>query len=422
EVTLVSLAGQDADGQRLRQSLVAAGVGIEHLALHPQRRTLALRRVMASSQLLVRFDEGTTAAVEDDDERALVRRLAATVPAADVVIVSDYGHGVLTPSVVAALTSMVDRSTQIIAVDSNHPAAFRNLDPTVVKPNWGEALRLLGTGELDGISERADGIAAHGHRLLELTGARIAAVTLDAEGAIIFERYRPPHRTYASSRRSHPCGAGDTFTAAFALALAAGGHTPAAAELASAAASIVVAKDRTASCSARELRDRLVGAHKLAPDVDHLVAHVGAYRRQGRRIVFTNGCFDLLHRGHITYLNRAKTLGDVLVVGVNDDASVRRLKGRSRPINPFEDRAEVLTALSCVDHIIGFAEDTPSDLIRAVRPDLYVKGGDHTAEALPEVPVVEEVGAAVRILPYMEDCSTTGMIERIRHRGSASAR
>lgn len=420
DVTLVSIAGRDPDGERLCERLGAAGVDIDHLRLHPRRRTLALCRVLASSQLLVRFDEGTSAALDGDDERAVIEQLRSTVPAADAVIVSDYGHGMLTPAVVQALATTVNRSAQVVAVDSKHPAAFRAVAPTLVKPNWGEALQLLGTGELDGTSERADGIGAHGHRILEVTGARIAAVTLDSEGAIVFERGRPPHRTYASSDQAEPCGAGDTFTVAFTLALAAGGHTPAAAELASAAADVVVVKDRTARCSEQELRAHLIGAHKLAADLDHLVADVERHRRQGRRIVFTNGCFDLLHRGHITYLNRAKTLGDVLVVGVNDDAGVRRLKGGSRPINPLEDRAQVLAALSCVDHIIGFAGDTPGDLIRAVRPDLYVKGGDHTAETLPEVPVVDEVGGAVRILPYMEDRSTTGIIERIRDHASAS--
>ncbi|MDQ3978701.1 MAG: D-glycero-beta-D-manno-heptose 1-phosphate adenylyltransferase [Actinomycetota bacterium] len=138
------------------------------------------------------------------------------------------------------------------------------------------------------------------------------------------------------------------------------------------------------------------------------------YRRQGRRILFTNGCFDILHRGHITYLNRAKTLGDVLVVALNDDDSVRSLKGENRPINPLEDRAQVLAALSCVDCIVPFSGDSPIDALRAVRPDLYVKGGDYTLETLPEAELVEELGGTVRILPFMEDRSTTGIIARIR--------
>jgi D-beta-D-heptose 7-phosphate kinase / D-beta-D-heptose 1-phosphate adenosyltransferase len=129
--------------------------------------------------------------------------------------------------------------------------------------------------------------------------------------------------------------------------------------------------------------------------------------------VFTNGCFDILHRGHVTYLSRAKALGDVLVVAVNTDASVRRLKGASRPINPLEDRLEVLAALSCVDHVVAFDADSPVELLRAARPDVYVKGGDYTRATLPEAPLVESLGGAVTILEYLEDRSTTGIIQRI---------
>jgi D-beta-D-heptose 7-phosphate kinase/D-beta-D-heptose 1-phosphate adenosyltransferase len=176
----------------------------------------------------------------------------------------------------------------------------------------------------------------------------------------------------------------------------------------------VVGKDRTATCTAPELRAQLMGREKYMPDPAALAERMDLYRKQGRRILFTNGCFDILHRGHITYLNRAKTLGDVLVVAVNDDGSVQRLKGPTRPINPLEDRAQVLAALSCVDHIVPFSGDSPTDALRAVRPDVYVKGGDYTYDSLPEAPLVEELGGEVRILPFMEDRSTTGMIDRIR--------
>ena len=137
-------------------------------------------------------------------------------------------------------------------------------------------------------------------------------------------------------------------------------------------------------------------------------------RAGGARIVFTNGCFDLLHRGHIDFLNRAKALGDVLVVALNSDASMRRLKGSDRPINRLEDRAQVLAALSCVDHLAAFDGDTAAEVLELVRPDVYVKGGDYTAEMLPEAPVVARLGAQVRILPYLEDRSTSAIIERIR--------
>jgi rfaE bifunctional protein nucleotidyltransferase chain/domain len=149
----------------------------------------------------------------------------------------------------------------------------------------------------------------------------------------------------------------------------------------------------------------------VSEDLKRIVA---THRAAGRRIVFTNGCFDVLHRGHVTYLEQAKALGDVLIVGLNDDAGVSRLKGPGRPVNMVADRAAVLAGLSCVDHVVPFAEDTPANLIELVRPDVYAKGGDYTAETLPEGPVVRSFGGEVAILDHVADQSTTATISRIR--------
>ena len=138
-----------------------------------------------------------------------------------------------------------------------------------------------------------------------------------------------------------------------------------------------------------------------------------SYRRTGHKIVFTNGCFDILHAGHVSYLNRAKALGNILIIGVNSDNSIRRIKGANRPINPLEDRIQVLGGLGCVDYLITFDEDTPIDLIRLVQPDVYVKGADYTKETLPEAPVVEQYGGIVELLPFVENRSTTRIIERV---------
>jgi D-beta-D-heptose 7-phosphate kinase/D-beta-D-heptose 1-phosphate adenosyltransferase len=421
KVSLVSVIGDDPDGARFRQSLLAAGVEDAHLVCAPWRQTLALHRLLAGGHLIGRFDCGTTEPIAAATDAKVIGELEAVIPGADAVIISDYGHGMLTDPVLDALDQLVRETGPLLMVDSKHPARFRRLHPTAVKPNWIETVELLGSGRFDGTEERAEGVASKGARLLELTDADIVAVTLDTDGAVVFERGRPPHRTYAQpARSSSTVGAGDTFMAALTLALAGGAPTPAAAELASAAAEVVVAKDRTAVCSAQELRRRFAIGGKLLSLAD-LVNCVELHRREGRRITFTNGCFDILHRGHITYLNRAKNLGDVLIVGMNDDDSVRRLKGQHRPINPLEDRAEVLAALSCVDHLVTFSGDSPTDILSLIRPDVYTKGGDYTKETLPEAPVVEALGGQVHILPFMEDRSTTGMLERITARSLCNA-
>jgi D-beta-D-heptose 7-phosphate kinase/D-beta-D-heptose 1-phosphate adenosyltransferase len=414
-VAFLSVTGDDAEGAQLRTVLAARGVSTEHLLARPGRRTLSKQRVMAGSQILLRLDQGSTEPIDAETENALIGRLADLFPRVAAVIVSDYRYGVLTPRVIRALADLQARWSRVLVADSRRLEVFREVGATAVKPNYDEAVQLLGARALEGCRERADGIAPHGDRILELSGAQIAAVTLDSEGALVFERGREPYRCYArATRQACVAGAGDTFVATLTLALAAGAPTASAAELASAAAAVVVGKERTAVCSAQELREYVCAEGKYVGDRARLAARVEFYKQQGRRVVFTNGCFDILHRGHITYLNRAKVLGDVLILGVNSDDSIRRLKGPERPINTLEDRVQVLAALSCVDHLIAFDEDTPCELIRALKPDVFVKGGDYTRERLPEAPLVEALGGVVHILPYLQDRSTTGLIQKIQ--------
>ncbi|MDB5350186.1 MAG: bifunctional heptose 7-phosphate kinase/heptose 1-phosphate adenyltransferase [Planctomycetota bacterium] len=411
----LSVLGNDAEGVRLRQLLEERGVDTDLLPVDPARKTLTKSRVVAAGQLLVRFDQGSTSAIDRETEQDVIDRLIDLFPRCDAVIVSDYGYGILTPSVIATLGELQRRSPRVFVADSKNLAAYREVGLTAIKPNYEEALTLIGERCGNHGESRAERIVGWGDCFLQATGARMAAVTIDTDGAVVLERGRPPYRTYARpTHHSRAAGAGDTFLATLAMALAAGAETPAAADLASAASAVVVATEGTSACSARDLRGQLNAEGKLAPDIDELARRIDVHRRGGRRIVFTNGCFDILHRGHITYLGQAKSLGDVLVVGVNSDASLRRLKGPSRPINSQDDRVQVLAALSCVDHLVIFGEDTPSALISALRPDVFVKGGDYTRERLPEAAIVEEFGGEVRILPFVTDRSTTAMIARIR--------
>jgi D-beta-D-heptose 7-phosphate kinase / D-beta-D-heptose 1-phosphate adenosyltransferase len=419
--TFVSVVGDDDDARRLRRGLRDANVD-SRLIARRERATLAKQRLVAGGQMLVRFDTGTTDPVDADTEDELMRAITELHPGADAVIVSDYGYGVLTERVVTVLGELQARSPKVLVVDARDLRRYRSIGATAVKPNYGEAVRLLGEREVTDPRARARQLGGEGERLLEITGARIVALTVDSDGAFVFERGRPPYRTYARPRsHSRAAGAGDTFVATVALGLAADLSAPSAAELASAAAAVVVGKDGTSSCSAAELEQFLsTSVGKRLESRDALAARVAFHRRQGRRIVFTNGCFDIIHRGHITYLNRAKALGDVLIVAVNSDASVRRLKGSERPINALDDRLEVLEAMSCIDNVVSFDEDTPDALIRVVQPDVFVKGGDYAVERLPEAALVEQFGGDVKILPYIEDRSTTGVIARVR--GSAVGR
>ena len=409
-VTLLGVVGDDREGARLVELLEAGGVRAGRLRRSPARRTLVKERVVAEGQILVRVDEGSTDPLGPEEEAALAGDLADAARRATVVVVSDYAGGVLTDGVVAALAA-APRPAGALVVDAKDPRRHRALRPTAVVPSYEEAVRAVGrSGDSAG---RAAWVAENAGRLLEATGAEAAVVTLDSDGAVAVWPGSGPHRTWAEPAPERSCsGAGDTFAAALALGLAAGAGVAAASEVASAAAAVVVARPATAPCTREELRARLTPASLVLSGPDELVACGQACRRQGLRIVFTNGCFDLIHPGHVALLRGARALGDRLVVAVNADASVRRLKGPERPLNALADRMEVLGALDCVDHVVPFEEDSPTRLIEALRPDVFVKGGDYTRESLPEAPLVERLGGTVRILPYVPDRSTSDLIAR----------
>jgi D-beta-D-heptose 7-phosphate kinase / D-beta-D-heptose 1-phosphate adenosyltransferase len=413
-VTFLSVVGADEEGSLLKRSLVEQGVDASFLIEHRDRRTLAKNRLVSDSQILIRFDHGTTGPVDLETETDLVDRLAAVLPECDVLIVSDYDTGLLAPRVLKGIQGLLSRFSRLTVVDARDLSRYRPMRPHAVKPNYREAISLLHLPALEQGEDRAGQLTAAGERLLELSGAELAAVTLDIDGALLLERETPPYRTYSRPVvNSRALGAGDTFTAALALALASGAAAHAAAELASSAAAVVIEKEGTAMCSTLELAEQLFAEDKYTSTLGDLTARVEFYRSQGRRIVFTNGCFDLIHVGHVAHLVQAKALGDVLIVGVNADESVRRLKGPGRPITTLNDRVEVLAALSCIDHIIPFEEDTPARVIEAIRPDAFVKGGDYRLDTIPEADLVRRLNGEVYVLPYIDGRSTSRIIQRV---------
>lgn len=413
-VSLVGATGDDDEGWRLLDGLISRGIDVTGmLRCRGDYGTLVKTRVMAGSQLLVRLDHGGPCA--DAGGIDLLRQVEVAYGNADACVISDYGYGVVTDAVIARLAELQSERRIPLFVDSKDVTRFAHLKPDAVKPNYEEVTRLLGTSASVLRTEAGEALQALGERVLALTGARVAAVTMDSEGALIFEEGCAPYRTYATPHPdSHATGAGDTFVSALALALAAGADAPTAGEVASAAAAVVVRKDGTCTCDVNELLETLAADEKIMPDLQHLVGLLDEKRRKGRRLVFTNGCFDILHRGHVAYLNAAKAQGDILVVGVNSDASVARLKGPERPINSLDDRLQVLGALSSIDYLVPFEEDTPSELITAIRPDVFVKGADYTRETLPEGDLVESLGGRIEFVSYVEDHSTTGIIARMR--------
>ena len=416
EVAFLGLVGRDEAGGLLRGALRERGVDDGWLVEDPEVGTLHKLRIVADDQYVVRFDEGDTRRPAPGTRDRLRERLDDAFRWCDLVVVADYGYDLASDDLLARLRARRAERSCVLAVDAKDLRRYRDAGATVVTPNALEA-RLA----VEPSARRDDGhphpaeVEAIGRRLLGLIDAEHAAVTMAGDGVLVLDRagqvrHVPAHPV----ARANDVGAGDSFTAATALAMASGADCLEATRLAVEAAAIAVAKRRTAVVEHRELLRRASLLQQEAPrSLGALAARLDAERRAGRTIVFTNGVFDLLHAGHVGLLRRAKELGDVLVVGVNDDRSARRLKGAHRPINNQRDRVALVAALDAVDHAILFEEETPAETIRALRPHVHVKGGDYTPETLPEIDAVRDVGARLVILPLVDGRSTSGVIDRI---------
>jgi rfaE bifunctional protein nucleotidyltransferase chain/domain len=297
-------------------------------------------------------------------------------------------------------------------VDAHDPSRWSSLRPDLATPNAHEAARLI-AADLPPGGDRPAWFAEHAAELFQATGSEAIVVTLDRDGTVLLTRDLPAYRTWAVPvAEKQASGAGDTFVAALTVARSTGRPLTASADFAQAAADVVVRRFGTSVCSTDDLAHHL-GHSAEVLDEEELATRLAVERGNGRRIVLTNGCFDVLHPGHTASLNQARALGDVIVVAVNGDESTRRLKGEGRPVNRAEDRAGLLSALASVDYVTIFDTDTPIPLIERIRPDVYAKGGDYTPQMLEESDVVTGYGGEVRILDYVPAQSTTAVVERI---------
>ncbi len=408
EVTLLAAIGNDTAGDELLEKLDKGGIQTRSVIRVPGRVTIVKKRLVADGATLARVDSGDKNPLEGAVEEDLAERAAALAENADVVVVSDYSGGTITQKVADALGAT---GHECVLLDSKDPLRLRWQDLAAATPNHLEAQKALDL-PVEADPARVD-TGAVGEALRCEIGARAVAVTLAEEGAVVVDeevKVRVDCRRVADPDVN---GAGDTFLAAFALSLGGGAGPYAAARLGVEAAALAVARPGTASVGVRELLQRLPSEPDAERSCD-LEEKLERVRRSGGKVVFTNGCFDLLHRGHLFLLREARKLGDVLVVGLNSDASARRVKGSDRPVMLEEDRVELLEALPCVDHVVVFDEDTPEALIRRIEPDLHVKGGDHAGDRLAEESAVKEVGGEIVVLPLLPGRSASATIEHIR--------
>ncbi len=407
QARLVGPTGDDEAAHTLEQRLGAVGVQCDFLRV-PGVPTILKLRVLSRHQQLIRLDfEQPFAGFRGD---LLLERLQGDLAEADVVVLSDYGKGALAES--RALIAAARAAGRPVVVDPKSRDFSRYRGATLVTPNLGEFEAVVGP------CPDEESLVERGMALLREQQIEALLITRGEHGMTLLREGEPELHLPAQAREVYDVtGAGDTVVSTVATALAAGESLPTAVALANVAAGIVVGKLGTASVSVPELEQVLAGRWEPGGGVvseAQLQVAVQEARARGERIVMTNGCFDILHAGHVGYLEQARRLGDRLIVAVNDDASVARLKGEGRPVNPLDRRMAVLAALSSVDWVVPFSEDTPERLICAVRPQVLVKGGDYRPEQVAGRACVEAAGGRVTILKYEEGCSTTALIDRIR--------
>ena len=410
EVTLLGVVGDDPSGAELLRGLNQIGVRTDNVFRLSGRATVMKKRLVAGDATLARVDSGDKKPLMGAAEVEFAGRAAALAQSAEVVVVSDYSGGGVTQEVADALAA-TDHGC--VLLDSKDPLRLRWRNVAAATPNHLEAQRALAVRvEVD--PRRVDA-GAIGEALRGALGVHTLTITLAEEGVVVVDSAGATRLRGRRVANPDVNGAGDTFLAAFALSLGGGAPPRTAARLGIEAATLAVSRAGTTPVGFRELLQRLPeDSLEVSGPVLGLEEDLERVRRSGGKVVFTNGCFDLLHRGHLFLLREARKLGDMLVVGVNSDASARRVKGSGRPVMLEEDRVELLEALPCVDHVVVFDEDTPEALIRRVEPDLHVKGGDHADERLPEESVVEELGGEVVVLPLLPGRSASATIEHIR--------
>jgi D-beta-D-heptose 7-phosphate kinase/D-beta-D-heptose 1-phosphate adenosyltransferase len=403
---LAAIVGDDERGRLLTDVLEQRGVRCE-LVRSPHAPTIHKLRVVARSQQLIRIDAEHSLEHSSAELGGMFTKLVAR---ADVVILSDYAKGTL--SRVAELVA-ASRAAQVpVLIDPKGTDFGRYRGAFALTPNRSEFEAVVGACANEAELERK------GEALLDDLELTALLVTRGEHGMTLFERGAEPLTLAAQAREVFDVsGAGDTVIALLAAGVAAGSSVADAAALANLGAGIVVGKMGVATVSRSELLRALhaqgSGGGGLV-DLPELLMLVAEAKARGERIVFTNGCFDILHAGHVAYLEEAKSCGDRLIVGVNDDDSVRRLKGVSRPINSLQDRMTVLAGLASVDWVVPFAEDTPAELIAKVLPDVLVKGGDYRVEQIAGGQTVLANGGEVRVLGFKPGRSTSALIDALR--------
>jgi D-beta-D-heptose 7-phosphate kinase/D-beta-D-heptose 1-phosphate adenosyltransferase len=413
QVAVCSIIGSDDNGSLLQDIFTRMGVVTTALFTEPTRRTGKKTRVIAANQQIVRIDRESRELITPESEEAIITFLEREGGNFQVFVVSDYLKGVLTEKVLQAIITVGLRKGIPVVVDPKGSDYGKYRGATIITPNRKEAEQAAGTLIVDDVS-----LSAAAAKLLSQLQLAAVLITRSEAGMSLFRASGETLHIPTVAREVYDVtGAGDTVLAVLSLGLACGVPLEDAAALANTAAGIAVAKLGTSTVSPLEIMAATASGHKDSDNkiknADVLGVILSAEKLKGKKIVFTNGCFDLLHVGHVKYLQKARSFGDILVLGLNSDASIRRLKGEKRPLIGQDERAHILAALDCIDYVVIFDEDTPLELITALKPSVLVKGGDYTIDGVVGREVVEADGGRVELVSFVDGKSTTNIIEKI---------
>ena len=408
-VSVAAAIGDDPSGKELTLMLKSIGVKTEGLVTQLGRKTSKKSRVVASNQQILRYDKESKEAIDDAAVQKILSAVSKDLFLYDAIILSDYGKGVVTSELAQGVITLARDNGKKVLVDPKGRDYSKYRSAYLLTPNKKEAAEATGIEIKDDASLRSALTW-----LKEQCDLTYSMITLSEDGIAIFDKELKRFPTVAQEVYD-VTGAGDTVIASMAFALGSGRCIDDAARFANLAAGVVVAKIGSATVTLDEIEEYEAMLHRSSSDA-HIksfeeIARIVMRCREGeKRVVFTNGCFDILHVGHVKYLEVAKSFGDILIVGLNSDASVRALKGPSRPVNSGDDRAYILAALESVDYVVKFADDTPHELIKMLRPDVLVKGGDYRGKNV----VGREFAGELRLVEFVEGKSTTSTIAKIK--------
>jgi len=411
---LLGRIGADRSGKRLSQILKYQQID-NRLIIDSQHPTTNKTRVIGQGQQLLRLDEETDIEFYEPFTRAIKKTFDDLISEVKVVVLSDYQKGTLQPGLIEYVISRCREKNIPIFIDPKGGDWMRYKGATCITPNTKEFNLVVAS-----VPDHENSFEQQASDIIKLFDLKYLLVTRGSKGLSLFYQNRNPFHIHAKAREVFDVsGAGDTVISVCAAARACGLHMDQAAELANTAAGIVVGKVGTQPVLHEELKNATLGNQIISTqkimDFRTIRERVNSWRQEGKKVVFTNGCFDILHLGHIKLLHDAASEGDLLVVGLNSDDSVKRLKGDSRPVISQSERAALLSSLNCVDAVVIFGEDTPLKLITLIEPDIIVKGGDYTKSGVVGHEVVEKSGGKVVIVPLVNGVSTTKVIQQIEN-------